>query len=192
MTDVYRQLVVKVELSPDDAERLNAQVLRGHSVITEPNEEVVAEIRRRFPHLHYWRLAGWECGGGFTHTGSAQIVCAPNGEPLKPAVIRRRGHLACGYHALFVGQWFVVINARHHRRDFSFVVEEYMINDSRIGTLDKKILWRFEEGDAYIGDFEQWFEQNVPSYIRGFKNALKAAYEKALCYHCRSPHYIKQ
>ena len=52
----------------------------------------------------------WECGGGYTSTGYAQVIAGENGEMLTPGYIPRGGPLANGNHALFVvGEGTVVV-----------------------------------------------------------------------------------
>lgn len=185
---VYRQLVIKEELLPEEAKKYQAQVLRGHSVITEPDDDVAKELMQKYK--YYWRLAAWEEGGGYTNTGSAQIVCGVNGERLKPVLVRRRGHLANAEHALFIGQRLVTVYANHHRKDFMFQITEHSI-DPKTGEVKEKEIWTYSDdfADAPIDSFDEWFEQNAPSYVEKFRDALKAAFEKAQCYHCRGVHY---
>lgn len=65
----------------------------------------------------------WESGGGYTNTGSSRIVCNADGSKKRAVYIRNRGDLACREHALFaVEQGDIVIDASHHRRDFSITV----------------------------------------------------------------------
>ena len=61
----------------------------------------------------------WEGGGGYSNTGDATIIAGPKGEKKTPLYIRRRGPLACSYHALFVvREGDIVIESSHHRGDF--------------------------------------------------------------------------
>ena len=120
----------------------------------------------------------WERGGGYSNTGVAQIICGERGEPLSPIYVRRRGHLANGSHALFVIRpGYHVIQADHHREDFYI-----------------KVLSVVEiEGDEAICNLvslysEGEWEPPLPNYLTA---AVKAAVEKATCYHCRSPHYVE-
>lgn len=197
----------------------------------------------------------WECGGGYTNTGKATIIASAEGKKKKPVYIRRRGHLACAEHALFViekGDY--VIEANHHREDFeisiykiiNFFTEQYEKPCHRpIGTITKKEFKekfgiKYEEaykkekyslrdmdeccsGFYKITDdiaFTYSFPESelvdlytiekitktidyagleiVAKYSRGewdveppacLKAAIKAAKEKATCYHCREPHF---
>src|SRR5690606_20677736 len=61
----------------------------------------------------------WEEGGGYSKTGKATIVANSDGSKKKPVYIRRRGHLACSHHALFIiNKGDIIINTNHHRGDY--------------------------------------------------------------------------
>jgi hypothetical protein len=121
----------------------------------------------------------WECGGGKTNTGLAQIICNADGTAKKPVYIRRSGTLANSDHALFIiSPGDLIIQAYHHRKDFTIRV-------FRIAGI------RQEENTAIL---EQIYEYDMgewncppPEYLLP---AIEAAREKATCYHCRKPHFI--
>lgn len=46
--------------------------------------------------------AMWEKGGGYSNTGSAQLVADSKGAPKLALYVRERGPLACEEHALFI------------------------------------------------------------------------------------------
>ena len=122
--------------------------------------------------------AVWEYGGGKTNTGNAQIVCNANGTPKKPVYIRRRGALANEEHALFIiSPGNIIIQAYHHRYDFRIVV--LWILDIKDDEAVCKVIHEFDKGE---------WDVEPPEYLLP---AIEAAKEKAVCYHCRSPHYIK-
>jgi len=123
----------------------------------------------------------WEKGGGMSNTGSATIVSGSKGERLYPVWVNRRGELSCGYHALIIiGEGYHVIFADQHRGD-------YEIRVFRINAIDK---------DSKLADLELVCEYShgewgvEPSDF--LSDAIDAAVEKADCYHCREPHYIKE
>ena len=121
----------------------------------------------------------WEKGGGWTNTGRSQVICNRHGMSKIPVYIRRQGQLACREHALFVVEvGDMVIKAAHHRRDFS--VQVYRIEK----ILDKEahltLVCSFNQGEWDI-DLPQDFE-----------TAVEAAKRKAICYHCRSPYFVKE
>ncbi|WP_044894812.1 hypothetical protein [Bacillus alveayuensis] len=131
--------------------------------------------------LHFTKKghpALWESGGGMTNTGFSQIICNADGSPKKPVYVKRRGHLSCGEHALFiVSVGDIIIQADHHRRDFEiFVMKICSIGDE---TAQAQIIHHFSMGE--------WNEE-PPTNL---KTAIEAAKEKATCYHCRSPHYTE-
>ena len=133
----------------------------------------------------------WETGGGYTNTGDATIIAGPNGEKMKPLYIRRRGELACGEHALIPVQvGSIVIDADHHRGDFHVSIYRITeIRDEETGTYAPvELLARYSEGEWDIIVPETLIRiEEAP-----MSEALEAVREKALCYHCRSPHYIRE
>jgi len=132
----------------------------------------IERTKRGYPAL-------WESGGGMSNTGFATIVTGRRGEALKPIYIRRRGHLACSNHALFVVKLgFYVVEADHHRGNFNIRVKRIM---------------RIEEDEAAIelvAEFSDGEWDSPPPMELSF--AIAVAKEKALCYHCREPHFIRE
>lgn len=121
----------------------------------------------------------WEWGGGYTNTGEAQIVCGPNGEPLKPVYVRRRGSLANGNHALFIVRpGCYVVRAEHHRGDFAIDVLKIKNINSEEAEAEVELAYQFDQGD---------WDVEPPEFLQG---AIEAVCEKARCYHCRWPHYV--
>lgn len=128
----------------------------------------------------------WESGGGSTNTGEATIIAGKIGLPLFPIYIRERGPLACENHALIpVTAGCFVVKAIHHRRDFT--VQIWRILNIIDDTAQAELAWEYSEGQfgdpaSYIGSL----------LLQNLKAAMNAAVEKATCYHCREPHYIKE
>lgn len=122
----------------------------------------------------------WEYGGGKTNTGNSQIIANADGSPKKPVYIRRSGTLANSDHALFIiTPGDLIIQAYHHRKDFTIRV--FRIAGIREDE-DTAILEQI-----FLYDMGEW-DIEPPEYLLP---AIEAAREKATCYHCRSPHYIK-
>jgi hypothetical protein len=104
-----------------------------------------------------------------------------------PIYVRRRGDLAGGHHALFVVRpGIVVIEARHHRGDFTIKVW-------RVRQVTEPHDWEHQT-EKYPGavldllaDYSdgEW----VPEFPEFAASAIEAAMKKAACYHCRRPHY---
>ncbi len=122
----------------------------------------------------------WERGGGATNTGSATVVAGLNGERLKPVYIRRCGHLSCGEHALFVvREGYFVVMASHWRRDF--IIKVYRVVsidlDNKMALLE--LVNEYSQGE---------WDSDLPIYL---KDAVDTAMKKAICYHCREPHYYR-
>lgn len=120
----------------------------------------------------------WEQGGGNTNTGDAVLVTNKHGGAKSPLYIKTRGSLACGNHALIpVSVGDHVITAAHHRKDFS--IEVFQIIDITDNLVIAIAINYFDCGE--------WDATLDPS----FANAVESAQQKAACYHCREPHYIR-
>ena len=143
----------------------------------------------------------WENGGGSTHTGFSQVIAGENGERLSPIYVRRSGSLSCSNHALFViKEGMVIIESNHHREDFTGkilrVKKIEKVPCSRIHTADTAPCyicedrgWNFEATVELVAEFSQGeWSIEVPENLLP---ALNAGAEKALCYHCREPHFIE-
>ena len=131
----------------------------------------VEKTKRGFPAL-------WECGGGYTNTGEATIIASPRGGSKRALYIRRRGELANSQHALIpvaVGDY--IVEAYHHRKNFE--IEIYKILD-------------FEEETAVVEQVNRFimgkWNAELPTFLEA---AVEAAMQKATCYHCRKPYFIK-
>jgi hypothetical protein len=140
----------------------------------------------------YYRLSGWENGGGVLTSGEAEIVCGLQGEKLTPKFIKRKGDnlpfgLACGKHALFVGEGLCSVKVIQCRKDYSIEITEYIITNQVDGSTRAKILWKAKLG--LINNLDEFIANDLPSPYRDFGPAIKAAMEKAQHYHCREPHF---
>lgn len=123
----------------------------------------------------------WESGGGYTNTGSSQIVADELLQPKKPIYVRNRGSLACDDHALIpvkVGD--VVIVADHHRGDFEITIWEITAIAGENATLE--IASEFSDGE--------WENFKDCDLKLAASPAVNAAMAKATHYHCRQPYYI--
>lgn len=110
----------------------------------------------------------YECGGGLTNTGGAQLVTSPTGKPKRAIHIRTHGNLCNDDHALIpvkVGDCVVSVD-RHWDR-VSIQVERITAIDGDTATLERT--------------------DDLISY-----DAIQAAVEKSRDYHCRQPYYIQQ
>lgn len=135
-------------------------------------KKTIERTKKGFPAMQ-------EAGGGYTNTGDAVIIANSDGTAKKPVYIRRRGPLACENHALFVVKLGdIVVEANHHREDF----------DIRIWRIDQ--ILNEEVQLCLVNEYNQG-EQEVdpPAFLQA---AVEAAKEKATCYHCRGPHFVKE
>ena len=160
-------------------ERLNHQNISAKMI----KNGVIVELpydkgKYLIPPLNDYRLFidVQEQGGGLTNTGSATIVCGLTGKPLKPYYCPRRGHLACGIHAYFSVPEAVVTITGYRRDDNVTFSKHIIIVNGNLATLKTETLWS--------GRIE-----SLPNLFSKYKNAAKAAQEKANCYHCRCVHY---
>lgn len=130
--------------------------------------------------------AFWEAGGGFSNTGEATIITTKDGQPKKAIYVRGRGDLANGKHALViveVGDY--IIEANHHREDFKIKI--YKVLDFEVKKEETyEITYAVMEQDNCFSRGE--WDAELPAYLEA---AVQAAMEKATCYHCREPHYVR-
>lgn len=136
----------------------------------------------------------WECGGGYSNTGEAQIIAGPNGEKKVPLYVRRRGPLACAHHALFVvREGDTVIDSSHHRGDFSHQV--YRIVALRGDEAEVELIAEFSHGEWDTGPLGQQLEADFARMATGepptmeLSIAVDTAEAKATAYHCRDAYY---
>jgi len=126
--------------------------------------------------------AYWEAGGGFTNTGEATIIAGIEGQPKKAVYVRRMGRLANAPHALIileVGDH--IVEANHHRKDFEiqiFRITDFEDSENETFAFVERVN-RFDKGE---------WDAELPAYLEA---AVQAAMEKATCYHCREPHYVR-
>lgn len=145
----------------------------------------IERTRKGFPAL-------WEQGGGYTNTGEAIIIANPDGSPKTPIYIRQRGELANKHHALFlVSSGDLVIMADHHRKDFEIYI--YKILLIREEEAELQLLASYQQGEWDNKDIAEAIEavkqnNNHTYYDIGY--AIEEAKNKAMCYHCREPHYF--
>ena len=108
----------------------------------------------------------WERGGALSRRGSATIVAEADGSKPRPILVKTRGHLACGQHALVgLRASMYVIHAGR-----SGAVEIKRIK--RLGVKNQKALVEVEEVDS----------SSIPPKLQP---AVQAAKTKADTYHCR-------
>jgi len=133
----------------------------------------------------------WECGGGKTNTGSAQIIANPDNTPKTPVYVRNRGSLACDNHALFIiSCGDIVVMANHHREDFEAKIYKIASIQGDEATLEEinsfeNGEWDFPEPNPYPETVGTWGVMPIEH-----SSAWLAAVCKATCYHCREPHFI--
>jgi len=189
---VTKQIVVKGEkMPPFPVGRTDRfwQTLKGHCVsapfeIDESTIKVEVDCLEGFE--YYFRLLAEERGGGATNTGSATIICGDNGEPLKPYRTPRRGSLSQGVHAVFAtSKPIIEIVVDHHRQDFTVVIYSYSINGTN-GEVKKFTVWNL--GTMADASAEEVLD-SLPDYVDKYRQALQAALNKAVEYHCREPYY---
>lgn len=118
----------------------------------------------------------WECGGGWSNTGSAQIIANADGTPPNALYIRQSGQLACKEHALIpIRLGMFVISASHHRGDFDTVISVIANITDNEAVLQETAI--YSDG--------QW-NTMLPLNIAP---AIEAAAAKAQDYHCRSVYW---
>lgn len=137
--------------------------------------EDAEEVERFLPYLPekaFFLFKAYESGGGKTNTGFAQIICTPEGKPMKPRYVKKSGHLANSTHAMFECSEAVLVTSTKNGT-ISITYGKIMGNT---GEFKSKVLWSGPK---------EW----LPETYQNFEKAVEAAYKKANCYHCRHCHY---
>ena len=116
----------------------------------------------------------WECGGGYTKTGTAQIVCKKDGGKKIPLYTRTSGQLACENHALFAIHTgdIVIVRWYGHGEDRCEVWE---CTNPEAG--DFTMVLSYSDGE--------WDKDPSTELIP----AIEACFRKADDYHCREVYW---
>lgn len=154
---------------------LSARMARGAVIVDLPRCGYRFMVPAQLKHLKLV-LEATEYGGAKTKTGSGTIVCAPDGNALKPYRVLRTGHIACKTHAHFsVGQACVTLTG--YRNSEQVMIQECsIVHEAGMVGINVEVLWEGGKDD-------------LPEQLRHYSLAVEAAVEKANCYHCRHVHY---
>lgn len=150
----------------------NAEMFLKRMEVQIREEWEIEKLRKYLPANAFFLFKAYECGGGKTNTGFAQIICTPEGKPMKPRYVHRSGHLANRSHAMFECSEAVLITSTKNGT-ISITYGKIFRNT---GKFETKVLWSGPK---------EWLPESFQKYER----AVKVAYEKANCYHCRHVHY---
>ncbi len=148
-----------------------------------PEAEAILDGLTKETHRFQTTIEFRERGGGSTNTGHAQIISGLDGAPL----ISVHGSAHCnGDHATFFAHAAFVISYSQHRGEGSGTITFVGVDrESRHRLAVEEVkLWAFRDG-------EEAFECLSPR-VRDFnvpEQAVKAAKDKARCYHCRSAYF---
>lgn len=126
----------------------------------------------------------WESGGGKRNTGSAQIIATQTGKKKKPTYIVRSGERANKQHAkIAVKEGDVVINASRSRENINITISIITgfscLDDGTPAFAKLQFISNFSDGE--------WSDAFRAAT---FADAVDAAKEKVMCYHCKEPHFI--
>jgi hypothetical protein len=145
-------------------------------------EEITPKLKVRLEKTRDGKPAMWETGGGSTNSGDAVIIAGPRGERLTSVYVPTDGYMT-GKHALFaVEVGCHVIEAFYEHPELEIFV--YRIEDIEkdngdyIATMIP--LYFFRDG--------KW-DHEAPEWLA---DAIVAAEEKSMCFHCREPHYARE
>jgi len=153
-----------------------------NSAIESPEPEPVI---KKFPISisNRGHMCLWETGGSDPWRGTAQIIAGKDGLPMHPLVTRGGNR-----HAMFpVYAGCHVINAAHERQVIG--MEIYRLTGFYEG-LDSAPYWSGERIATY-----QNGEWDVPFHeltLYGLNDAISAAVDKCLCWHCHGTHYCRK
>lgn len=184
---MYVQYQINLE-NPPEIEGISWKILRGKSVSQPFSVEEVNEFSERNKEILFEKnnisviLLGYECGGGLSNTGSATILCGPSGEPLKGVYLSR----SCNsVHAMFIRNSLIEVSTSYWNKGcfkFSTRLCYFYVDDNHL----------VKQKDLLQLDFNsETLDETLPEIHQKFRDAIIASTEKATCYHCREPHYLK-
>jgi len=151
----------------------SVKIIKDWTIIDDlPNDYDITDL----PHDTRFLVRCYEQGGSMTKTGKATIVCNSRGEELYPDFVYSHGHLSNGKHAKFLIENGVLVTSTKH----GFIEIEQVVAEK-----DEDKVW-LVINMIWEGRIEQ-----LPDYYQEFTYACLAANEKANCFHCREPHFIK-
>lgn len=148
----------------------NSKLVKGGVII-----EIEKVIPEGIPEDHVFLIECYEEGGGMTNRGYGYVVTNERGERLKPYHIPK-GY-ANGVHAKFTLQVPYIFTAYKHSDQIDITRYEIKIENKK-AMIEEILIWK--------GLIDE-----LPETYNMFSDAVKAARNKAYCYHCREPHYIK-
>lgn len=127
----------------------------------------------------------WECGGGMTSTGRAQVICKSDGGKKTALAL---SHRSLEGHALFVlNEGDLIIKVFRSREGLKIIVAK--VNLDRISEdrwSDYGKIYRDVRFDVIMTYSDgEWDKE--PS--QGLEEAIKSAVEKSRDYHCRSAYW---
>lgn len=131
-----------------------------------------------------------ENGGGMTSRGSATVVAMEDGTPgkstWKPRPYCNGVHAEFNLHDSACGKGVYEVHAVHSRGDGFWSVEFFSTNvkDPLCGKLVASGRITYDNFDT-SAEFDGWLDEHPAELLR----AVKAAFDKATCYHCRSIFY---
>lgn len=149
------------------------KLLKGRIEI-DLKESVTVDVTV-FPRETEYYITAYECGGGATNTGLAEIICGEGGEKLKPIEIYTEGHLSNKTHAKFRERNLVCVTST--KRGSITMTESYFYKHYDILTIRTEEFWK---GNIW----------DLPVSYSMFRLAVEAAHDKAGVYHCRKAMYI--
>ena len=124
----------------------------------------------------------WECGGGATNSGSATLWGNPDGSKKQAWIVRTRGMLSNGEHAL------VPVNEGDlhlHTTWWHGVIEHKLCRVNKIIKGDDKVVAELK----VIATYENGEWDNEPSPV--IEQMCQAGARKAKTYHCRSAVWVE-
>lgn len=136
----------------------------------------------------------WEKGGMQNeYKRSATVFCNSKGKRKKAAFINQNGDLCCGEHALIVLHEGDIIVEVSYKRPF-FYISILQIDQINIEFCEAEVHSIAECKTWTVEDIEKLFSDNLwndKEVAKKYKNAIQAAYEKAMCYQCKEPHFVR-
>jgi len=157
-------------------------------VLPEANQTIIRPYGMAHPHRVYpegfYRLVGYEIGGGTSNEGRGFVVASFNGKPLTPVELYTHGEVANKRHAKFISNNRVPLMSVCARRENGSTlcsVELWQVNPN----------YGWEVGACPLRIADGIDPDNVPTYLEHLVEAIQAAAEKSACYHCKGVHFME-
>jgi len=132
----------------------------------------------------------WECGGSYSSTGAARIICTGSGSPKRPVYLEIHKSRSGSRHALLpVRKGDYIVDLLRHRNDIAVIIRR-LFEVPQIESDGKREIEGLKLGPNNLALVA--CGGNEMRYVdEAYQLAVQAALEKSECYHCHGPHFVQ-